>query len=183
MIVVLGRPNVRQDGPHLRPAGLAVEIALAAAAEGARVEVVGSVGDDVGGDAVAVALGRAGIGHAALLRDAAAVTPGMATDIATGAGRLPGLEPGDVELGLRYLSDFSVIVLAEALSEEAQAVVLEAAAYQGAAVVAANDPEASGKTSELERGVVVPRETDDDEASFARRAGQLAVRLERESQS
>lgn len=134
MIVVLGRPGLapqRDDGAR-PPGGLAALIALDAAGRGGAVELVGSIGDDASGDALAIALGRAGVGHAALLRDPAGMTP-----VAGGpAGRpLPRLEAADVELGLRYLSDCRVIVVADALDEAAAAATMDAAGYHGAPVV------------------------------------------------
>lgn len=132
MIVVLGRPGLTADGRLARPAG---RIALAAAAAGGRVELVGSVGDDADGDSVVLELGVAGIGHAALLRDPAGTTP--RTDAAGVAepALLPRLDGSDIDLGLRYVPDCRVLVAAEPLEPEALAVVAEAAAYHGAALI------------------------------------------------
>ena len=49
----------------------------------------------------------------------------------------PGLplEPADISLGLRYLRDFRVLVAADPLDEPSAAVVAEAAAFAGAALV------------------------------------------------
>ena len=57
------------------PDGLAPEIACAAAAAGARVELISKAGDDPVGDAVLLALAQAGVGHVATLRDPARLTP------------------------------------------------------------------------------------------------------------
>ena len=75
--MVLGRPRVYRPEPdgELAPGGLAVELALASARAGAEVELVGAVGDDPEGDRIVVELGRAGVGHAALMRDPATRTP------------------------------------------------------------------------------------------------------------
>lgn len=93
---------------------------------------MGSIGDDPAGDNVVVELGRAGIGHAALLRD-----PGGTTLV---AGRLmsqlPRLDAADVELGLRYVADYHVLILAEPLTPEAEAAAIDAAAYHDAMLVA-----------------------------------------------
>lgn len=135
MIVVLGRPFVYRpepDGP-LAPGGLAAEIAIAAGRAGAAVELAGSLGDDPEGDQVVVELGRAGVGHAALLRDPTTRTPSLGP--ATPGRPLPRLEAADVELGLRYLPECRVLVLADVLDEAALAEALEAAEYHGAAVV------------------------------------------------
>jgi hypothetical protein len=130
MIIILGRPSIA-DGPiGPVPAGLAASVALAAAAQGCRVELVGTVGDDPAGDAAAIGLARAGVGHAALLRIPAAATPRAGTsDVPT------RLDAADVELGLRYLSDVRVLIIADSLPDDVVAVVLEAVAYSGAAVI------------------------------------------------
>jgi hypothetical protein len=93
---------------------------------------VGSIGDDAAGDEVVVELGRAGIGHAALLRDPGGTTP------VTGrlTSQLPRLDAADAELGLRYVADYHVLVLTEPLPPEAEAAAIEAAAYHDAALVA-----------------------------------------------
>lgn len=130
-------------------AGRAARIALAARAAGAAVELVGSVGDDPDGDQVIVRLGHAGIGHSAVLRDPSARTPigegagGEAGGGAPGAEApetpLPRLEPADISLGLSYVTECRVLVIAEALPAAALAVAAEAAAYHGAAIVAIVD--------------------------------------------
>jgi hypothetical protein len=127
MVIVLASPLVRGEAiVGRRAAGLGVDIALAAAAVGARVELVGKVGDDSAGDAVAVELERAGVGHAALLREPAARTPVL------GAEGTLVLGLADVELALRYLPDFRVIVAADALPDPVAEAVAEAARYGGA---------------------------------------------------
>jgi ribokinase len=129
MILVVGRPTLGVDD---RPDGSAARVALAAVEAGARVELVGSVGDDAAGDAVAVALGRAGVGHAALLRDPAGLTQVAG---AAEADRLPRLDARDLDLALRYLPDCRVLVVTEPLPPEVMAVVVEAAQYHSAALV------------------------------------------------
>ncbi len=134
MIVILGRPRVYRpepDGP-LAPGGLAAEIALAVGRAGTAVEMVGSIGDDPEGDRVVVDLGRAGVGHAALLRDPAARTP---TLIRSSDGILPRLEAADIELGLRYVPECRVLVIAAMIETDALARALESAEYHSAAVV------------------------------------------------
>jgi len=71
MIVVIGLPAYAGSAGGRRVGGLAVDVAAAAAVLGSSVELVGKVGDDGAGDAVVLALGRLGVGHAALLRDPA----------------------------------------------------------------------------------------------------------------
>jgi len=134
VIVVLGRPRVYRPEPNgpLAPGGLAAEVAMAVARSGIAVEIVGSIGDDPEGDNVVVDLDRAGVGHAALLRDPAARTP---TFIREDGRALPRLDAADVELGLRYVPECRVLVIAAVLEPEALAKTLEAAEYHSAAVI------------------------------------------------
>ena len=70
---------------------------------------------------MALALGVAGVGHAALLRDPAGVTPRVDSDgIETGAP-LARLDAADIDLGLRYVPDCRVLVVADPLDERAPA--------------------------------------------------------------
>jgi hypothetical protein len=132
MVIVLTSPLVKAETTpggrrgRRRGSGLGLEIALATAAAGGRVEIVGKVGDDEAGNAIAVELERAGVGHAALLRDPSTGTPVDGRDAPLALGR------ADVELALRYLVDFRVVISADRLSAEASEVVAEAARYAGA---------------------------------------------------
>lgn len=192
MIIILGRPRVYRPQPDgdLAPGGLAVELALAAARAGSAVELVGSIGDDAEGDRIVVELGRAGVGHSALLRDPAARTPlvGQARD----ARPLPRLEAADVELGLRRLDDCRVLVVAAELEAEALATAQEAAEAHGAALVIAAaapgvDPESFGaEATVLARPAAEDAETEDeavivaaDDAAFAALIAGYATRLDR----
>jgi hypothetical protein len=134
MIVVVGRPRVTRPEPDadLVPGGMAADIAVAIARSGSEVELVGSIGDDPEGDRVVVELGVEGVGHAALLRDPATRTPVLGVEPSRA---LPRLEAADVELGLRYVPQCRVIVLAEAIDDEARKAALDAAGFHGAAVV------------------------------------------------
>ena len=76
VIVVVGdglvfSPDVRDSKPV---AGRLAAIAHAAVRAGGTVQVVSKVGDDEAGEAVVLGLGRQGIGHVALLREAASPT-------------------------------------------------------------------------------------------------------------
>jgi hypothetical protein len=191
MIVVLGRPRIYRpepDGP-LAPGGLAAEIALAVGRNGVGVEIVGSIGDDPEGDRVVVDLGKAGVGHAALLRDPAARTP---TFIRPTDGALPRLEAADVELGLRYVSDCRVLIIASVLDAAALAKTLEAADYHGAAVVMVA-PAGTVEAESISDGVTLlerpaPEDEEDeqdesaiaaDDAAFAAFVAEYAMRLDR----
>jgi sugar/nucleoside kinase (ribokinase family) len=140
VILVIGRPALGEGG---RLAGTCALVCLAASEAGARVELVGSVGDDLDGDEVAVALGRAGVGHAALLRDPAGATPHAAAGSGEPAepaepsapGPLPRLDARDIELGLLYLTECRVLVVAEPLEQDGLEVARDAARYHAAKMV------------------------------------------------
>lgn len=177
MIVVIGRPvlrsSVRSGQTTETVAGTAAAIAVAAADSGARVELVGSIGDDGEGDRIVVLLGRARVGHAALIRDPAARTPVEGEE----RGEMPRLDGADIELGLRYLADTRVVVIAEPLSEDAMSETLTAANYHGAGVIAvvlhggAATPELAEAATVLEApaGAVGP---------FAEMVGRFAAALD-----
>ena len=170
MIVVVGRPGLDEKDQLDRPAAL---IALAARAAGADADVVGAIGDDADGDRVAVALGKGGIGHAALLRDPAAATPRLGA-----GGPLPRLDGQDVELGLAYLAEYRVLVVAEQLEPSAVAAARDAAAFQGASliVVAAAGGAAP---ADLPKTATVLEMPEEDEGAFAELVGRYAAALER----
>ena len=75
MIVVIGGLGLRGSVEEPEPDGLAPAIAVAAAAAGARVELISKAGDDPAGDAALLALAAAGVGHVATLRDPSRFTP------------------------------------------------------------------------------------------------------------
>jgi hypothetical protein len=135
VIVVIGTPRSApaEDGT-VTAAGRAVEIAAAATGAGSTVEIAGRLGDDGDGDGVALDLARRGIGHAAVLR-----VGGLATPRALDA--LPTLPGPDLELALRYLPTYRVVVVADPLEDEAFAAVAEAATWADAhlIVVAGDD--------------------------------------------
>ena len=192
MIVVLGRPRVYRPEPdgELAPGGLAVEVAMAAGRAGVDVELVGSIGDDPEGDRIVVELGRAGVGHSALLRDPATRTPmvGQPRD----ARPLPRLEAADVELGMRYLHECRVLVVGAELDPEALQKAQEGAEFHGAAVVMVAavgtvDPEVLGPAvTLLERPAAEDEEAIEDavvvaadDADFGAFVAEYALRLER----
>ena len=149
MIAIVGIPAWRNAEPA-GPAGRSCEIAIAASERGARVELVGRVGDDGAGDALMIALARAGVGHAAILRDPTQPTAVVAA-LPDGEGEAlaeapappalpmfaagPRLEPADVELGLGYLTEFRVLVVADEVPVDALPAAIDAAAFAGAHLV------------------------------------------------
>lgn len=175
MIVVLGRPGLTADGRLARAAG---RIAQAAAAAGTRVELVGSVGDDAAGEAAALALGVAGVGHAALLRDPGGVTPRVDADgIETGAP-LARLDATDIDLGLRYVPECRVLVVADPLDERGLSVVVEAATYHGAALIIIVAPGAAGAApGSLPEAATVLELPEHDDGAFAALVGRYAAGL------
>lgn len=180
----------------MEPAGLAGWIAVSAAAAGATVQLVGRIGDDDLGDAVVLALARASVGHAALLRDATHATPEVASEdewpdeparlIADddSLGAAPGtftehadgpvLDAEDVALGLRYLTDFAVLVIADPLSPAASSAAIDAAAFAGARIISiTRGPTAPGP------GHDVFEPPDGEPEAFAGVIGRYAAALDR----
>ena len=169
VIVVIGALGLRGSIEEAEPDGLAPAIAGAAAAAGARVELISKAGDDPAGDAVLLALARAGVGHVATLRDPSRLTPveaqpdeptdpavEEATEPPTGAtdrddaGAIdkgaapdslrPTLDAADISLALRYLTDFDVLVAVHP-SPELLAEAVSAAAWAGARLIVVVEPE------------------------------------------
>lgn len=196
MIVVIGLPAYADSPDGEKCAGgIAVEAAAAAKRRGGLVELVGKVGEDGAGDAVVLALGRLGIGHAALLRDPVRPTPVLAggsagpdevaeVDAEPPIARLlpedpaerPSLEAADIELALRYLPQSSVIVLTDPLQEGALDVVVEAAAFAAAKLVVvvpagSSPPDVPADATVFEAPV-------DDDGSFGRLVGTFAAALD-----
>src|SRR4051794_6158873 len=139
---------------------MAARIAIAAATAGASVELVGRVGDDPTGDALVLALARAGVGHVAVLRDSGRDTPVVMPPDATGdiaadddpigavddegeaqSDVLPAatLEAADINLALPYLPASRPLAAADPLPADALAVAADAAAYAGAHLVVVAD--------------------------------------------
>ena len=196
MIVVIGIPIARPAISPQRVTGVAPAAALAAARSGARVELVGKVGDDEAGDAAALALAQAGVGHAALLRDPAHATPvAIETESSEAAvdhpvddvgnapralepadrRRWPALEAEDVELALRYLPDIRTIVVAEPVSDSVLKIVRQAARYLAARLVVVTAFADAAPDADL---VLAPPD-DDPDSAFAGLLGEVAAALER----
>ena len=202
MIVVVGLP-VYADGPDGEECagGLAVEVAAAAERRGGTVELVGKVGNAGAGDAVVVALGRLGIGHAALLRDMARPTPVLtatprdesADTTAEEAVAEPAEEPGsillpedpaarpaleaaDVELALRFLPQASVIVLADPSAESTVEAGIQGAAFSAARLIVLVP--AGGSSPSVPPEATVLEAPLDDDGSFGRLVGTFAGALD-----
>lgn len=160
MIVVLGRPRLDEESVLADTAG---RVAVAAAASGARVDLVGAVGEGAAGDATVVALGQASVGHAALLRR-------------PGGGDVAPLDRADIELGLHYVPECRVLVVAEPLEPAALGAAVDAAAYHGAALIALVPAGVTAPT-ELPENVTVLELPDEDDGAFARLVGTYAAGL------
>jgi hypothetical protein len=171
VIVVLGSPIAApRDEDALGAAGSAVSIAEAAAAAGSSVEIVGRIGDDEPGDAVILDLARRGIGHAALLR-----VGGLVTQVASGGG--VGLDAGDVELALRYLPGYRVVVATDGLSPEALAAAVAAATWAEAHFILIGDPGAVDGLPDAST-VLQPPDTGEN-GGFASLVGSYAAAIDR----
>jgi hypothetical protein len=207
VIVVIGTPAYMpgRDGAPGTPTGIASAIACAAAAAGARVEMAARVGDDPAGDALLLALGRARVGHSAMLRDPSrptAVIEAPAPDgtplvpLDTGDGAVStadaladaastepsGLDPaasldaGDLDLALGYLLDARVVVVAQPLSDDAAAAAARRAAFADAVLVAVVGPDEPVPAA-LDGAIVFERDEGGGDA-FATLVGRFAASLD-----
>jgi hypothetical protein len=198
MIVVVGQPLYRQIDDAPAADGLGARIALAAAVHGRSVQLVGKAGEDPEGDAVVLALARGGVGHVAFLRDAGMITPG-APELADDDVDLPdrrddtpppnlahvapapggsALDAADVELALRYLTSFSVLVLGQPADPNLVRVVGTAAGWADArliVVVPAGDPVPGDLPSDA---IVFEAPDEDPDGVFAEMVGAFAAALD-----
>ena len=186
MIVVIGSPIGRSVDGAISAAGMSSRVALAAARAGASVQVVGKTGDDPTADAVILDLARGAVGHVALLRDGSRATPlepAIDEDAATEAsppppGDGPAIDAADVDLGLRYLTDFAVVVLAEPAASDVVAVASDAAGWAEARlilVVAAGSVLPDALPADI---VVFEAPDDDPDGVFADLVGSFAAALD-----
>ena len=200
MIVVVGSPIARPDGHAIAAGGLSASIAIAAAAAGAAVEVVGRVGEDAAGDQVLLALAAAKVGHVAILREPGRPTPAAAPD----AGESPSPdgpalgealadEPGDadaaistaglsvdaadLELALRYVPDYRVLVLAADLDPDALAAVIAAAGWSGAHLIAVL-ADAASSAALPDSATILERPAADPDGVFGAMVAAYAVALD-----
>ena len=87
------------------------------------------------------------------------------------------LDHDDLELALRYLDSFSVVVIAEPLDPAAQAVVAEAAAYAGATLIALVGSADAGRAAPA-AAIVLEAPASDPDGLFARTIGELAAAID-----
>ncbi len=199
MIVVVGNPILIASEPRPRAGGLAVGVAAAAATAGGDVQLVGKTGDDPAGSAALLDLAARGVGHVAVLRDPSIPTPEAAdpasadpasaelalleepagdpgASAATSAG--PILEPADIELALRYLPDYRVLVIADPIPAESLEVVLAASQWSGAALVVLVQP-GSDPPQLIPEATVLEAPDGDPDGAFASVVGAYAAALDR----
>lgn len=167
MIVVVGSPIGRLEAGITRAGGRAARIALSAAASGRSVQLIGRIGDDPTADAVVLDLAQRSVGHVALLRDMSHPTPIEASaDDPADIDDVPGpdqtreidglaIDAADVTLGLRYLTGFEVVVLANGSNPQLVAAVSDAATWAEARLVLV-----------LDRGLAPPSDLPTDAVAF-----------------
>lgn len=198
MIVVVGPPFFRATTSGAAADGLSVRIALVAASNGRSVQMVGNAGEDAEGDAVVLALAQGGVGHVALRRDAGISTPmapepedrdSEGPDDLSSLGTDPrrprqpaslgfSLDAADVELALRYLTTFSVIVLSLPADTEMARVVTAAAGWADArliVVVGSGEPVPDGLPPDA---IVLEAPDEDPDGVFAELVGAFAAALD-----
>ena len=203
MIVVIGQPVLRRAGSEAAVAGSAGRIAVAAAGRGSTVQLIGKVGEDPDGDALVLALARADVGHVALLRDPTRATPRLVEppDEADGAieaalqaepdvvapvatlepadpALRPALEPADIDLGLRYLTEFSVVVVATPIDAAVSAIVGAAAGWSSATLIVLTT-DGSTPPGLTDDAIVLEAPSADPDGPFDRLVGELAAALDR----
>jgi len=191
VIVVIGSPAGRLQDAEVVAAGTAARVALAAASAGRKVQVVGRTGDDAAADGLLLTLTRGGVGHVALLRDPVARTliePDLAVEdtapSSSDEAEMPPqpsergtLDAADVELGLRYLTEFAVLVLAEPTSADVVRVVADAAGWNGAQLLMVVDAGADVDGFPPD-AIVFEAPADDRDGAFASLVGTFAAALD-----
>lgn len=201
MIVVIGSPAAQSGRAGIEPAGVPAAIAIAAAGLGGSVQLVGRVGEDAAGDVVLLALAAAGVGHVAVLREAThstpSVVPGAGTTPAPDGPDLAGpmleiddphdsvpeapaglsMDAGDLDLALRYLPDYRVVIVADELPTPALETVVGAARWAGAHLIALVLDAAAGRDLPADATILV-RPGSDPDGTFARFVADFAVGLD-----
>jgi len=194
VIVVVGSPVGRIVDGRITLAGMAGETARAAAAAGAEVQLVGRVGDDPAADALLLQLAAAAIGHVAVLRDPARPTPVGGEADADGpddpepfdGGTEPTvlrpvpieLDAGDVDLGLRYLTEFAVLVIEPPASPDVLRVAIDGAGWANAALILVVDGGTPSDVGSAPDTIVLEAPVDDPDGAFATVVGRLAAALD-----
>ena len=192
VIVLVGSPVFRSGDDSVRAGGTAVAVAKRAVSEGIQVQIVGKVGEDAAGDAVLLDLAKKGIGHVAVLRDPGVVTPTVEPvrdesslgEVDPGGpppldGQGAGLDAGDIELALRYLTDYRVIVVAQPLDDAAMAAAVSAGTWSNAALVVLVPAGRQPPADLPDTATVFETPPDDADETFAGMVGRYAAALDR----
>jgi hypothetical protein len=177
MIVVVGLPRLSRSEPP-RADGLAVLIARRAATAGAAVQLMGKLGDDPEGDLALLDLAAAGVSHPAMLRDHARRTPVGSGKPADGRGPAPLLEPADLELGLRYVPDFRVLIVAMPEAPALIAPAADAASFAEAHLIVIAKPRARVETLPERSTVLTAPKGAEGESALAALVATYAVALD-----
>ena len=177
MIVVVGLPRLSRSQPPAAD-GLAVQIARRAASAGAAVQLMGKIGDDPDGDLALLDLAAAGVAHPAMLRDHARRTPVGSGKPADGRGPAPLLEPADLELGLRYVPDFRVLILAVPEAPGLIAPAAEASSFAGAHLIVIGSPRTRVETLSERSTVLTAPKGAEGESALAALVATYAVALD-----
>jgi hypothetical protein len=198
VIVVVGQPLFRATDGEAAIDGLPARIALAAAARGRSVQLVGKAGEDPEGDAVVLALADGGVGHVALLRDAGRPTaratdptgfeqdaPDDGVDVppvvdeATGPSEAAtALDAADVDLALRYLTEYAVVVVADPAEADVIGVVADAAGWVGARLILVVTPGQSVPDHLPADVIVFEAPPSDPDGAFGSFVGSFAAALD-----
>jgi hypothetical protein len=189
VIVIVGSPVGRLVDGRVETGGVAARAAIAAAHAGATTQVVGRVGDDPDADRLLLALATGGVGHVAILRDPARATPieaepAVDVDLADDDPEPPAdarpleLDAADVDLGLRYLTDYRVVVLVPPTRPEVLAVVGDAARWSAAHLVVVTDGDEFASLSMPAETILLAAPADDPDGAFASLVGRLAAALD-----
>ncbi len=206
MIVVVGSPIALSGAGGIVAGGFGAHIARAAAASGAAVQVVGRVGEDAAGEQVLLALAASGIGHVAVLREPGRPTPSAPSPEAGAAaadepvlaealfdgddpvdgratspdGALPAglsVDAAALELALRYVPDYRVLVVAADLDPAALEAAVAAAGWSAADLVVLL-PDGASAAGLPDATTVLLRPASDPEGSFAAMVAAYAVALD-----
>lgn len=187
MIVIVGSPVGRVVDGRIEGGGIAARAALAAARAGAPVQVVGRIGDGPDADHLLLALANGGVGHVAILRDSASATPiepepsldpDPSGDEPAPEAHPLELEAADVELGLRYLTDYRVVVLVPPTRGAVLAAVADAARWSSARLLVVTDATVEPSGPLPDDAIVLEAPERDPDGDFATLVGRLAAALD-----
>jgi hypothetical protein len=139
---------------------------------------MGKLGDDPEGDLVLLDLADAGVSHPAMLRDHARRTPVGKGRSASDRGPAPTLEPADLELGLRYVPDFRVLVLAVPDVPVLIGPAADAASFAGAHLIVITNESAHVETLPERSTVLTAPRGEAGESALAGLVATYAVALD-----